>query len=32
MEKKRNNKIAFYVDYKDFNSKEAPPVLFLFLF
>ena len=32
MEKKRNNKIAFYVDYKDFNSKEAPPVLFFISF
>ena len=32
MTKKIKNKIAFYVDYESFNSKEAPPILFFIAF
>ena len=32
MTKKIKNKIAFYVDYESFNSKEAPPILFFISF
>ncbi|MGC8554606.1 MAG: radical SAM protein [Candidatus Acidulodesulfobacterium sp.] len=32
MTKKIKNRIAFYVDYESFNSKEAPPILFFISF
>lgn len=32
MLRKTNNRIAFYVDYAGFNSKEAPPILFFISF